>query len=129
MGLTGRINRAAYWLFLAMLIAILVVVNMLSSQPMRITEGLLFLICIPRMHDIGRSGWWLLAPLALEVGGAIAIVLYLPPETAEVAMGLISLAIVGLLIWLGAVPGETEANRFGDPPAPGLQFKPSTPAQ
>jgi uncharacterized membrane protein YhaH (DUF805 family) len=127
MGFSGRINRAVYWLFLVMTIAALVVVNMLTSQ--HITEALIYLICIPRLHDIGRSGWWLLAPLALEFGGAIAIVLYLPPDIADVAIGLIVLVIVGLLIWLGAVPGETEANRFGDPPAPGLQFKPSTPAR
>jgi uncharacterized membrane protein YhaH (DUF805 family) len=121
----GRVNRACYWLGLAMTISTLVAINMLSSEPVRISEAILAIFCVPRLHDIGRSGWWLLAPLALEVGGGIASAVYLPPETMEAAPALV---IVGFLIWLGAVPGEVKANRFGDPPPPGLQFRPSTPA-
>jgi uncharacterized membrane protein YhaH (DUF805 family) len=126
--LGGRLNRALYWLCLAIIVALLVAVNMLSSQPVHIGEAVLMFICVPRLHDIGRSGWWIAAPLALEVGGAIVAVLYLP-ENIDAVIGLIALVIIGLLIWLGAVPGEATANRFGDPPAPGLQFKPSAPAR
>jgi uncharacterized membrane protein YhaH (DUF805 family) len=122
--LAGRINRAWYWLGFAVIFALLSTVNMLG-----IGQAVLVIICIPRLHDLGKSGWWVSAPLALEVVGALAAALSLPRETAETVIGSIPPIIFLLFVWLGAVPGENTANRFGDPPAPGLQFKPSTPAR
>jgi hypothetical protein len=49
----------------------------------------------------------------------VSYVRYLPPETADAAIGLIPIVIGGLLIWLRVVPGETKANSFGDPPVSG----------
>jgi uncharacterized membrane protein YhaH (DUF805 family) len=121
--LAGRVNRAWYWLGFALIFAVLSTINMLS-----IGQAALVFICIPRLHDIGRSGWWVAAPLTLEIGG-LAAALLLPDETSKTVIGSIPPIILLLFAWLGVVPGDIDANGFGDPPLPGLQFKPSTPAR
>jgi uncharacterized membrane protein YhaH (DUF805 family) len=88
----------------------------------------LVFICVPRLHDIGRSGWWVAAPLALGYVGGLAAALLLPSETAKTVIGSIPPIIPLLFVWLGVMPGDPEANGFGDPPPPGLQFKPWAPA-
>jgi uncharacterized membrane protein YhaH (DUF805 family) len=198
--LSGRLNRAGYWWWLAVFVAAFVALDMLSSmlnsEPVAMAEGVLLFItvqrlrdigmsgwwvaaplvlqvvavlvavylspdsfeavidlialviigyliwlgaltgvvtalvfiCAPRLHDIGRSGWWVAAPLALGYVGGLAAALLLPSETAKTVIGSIPPIIPLLFVWLGVMPGDPEANGFGDPPPPGLQFKPWAPA-
>jgi hypothetical protein len=44
-------------------------------------------------------------------------------EQAFVLLGVVGLLVIVGLIVLGAVPGQPQANRFGEPPPPGLGFK------
>jgi uncharacterized membrane protein YhaH (DUF805 family) len=93
---------------------------MFMEKPPKVQEILLIFLAVPRLHDIGRSGWLALPPLILEVVGVIACVAYLPPESAQVAFGVIALVLAGLMILLGIVPGDPMPNRFGEPPPPGV---------
>jgi uncharacterized membrane protein YhaH (DUF805 family) len=116
-------NRAAFWLGLGLLAAIFALLAYFAPQDAQISEGVLSLLCIPRLHDIGRSGWLLLVPLGLELGAVGVAIAFLSLTTALMVFGMVTLVFVALLIWLGCIPGDAQTNRFGDPPAPGLSWR------
>lgn len=89
----GRARRKEYWMytlfnFLAILIfyALFFVAAYSQQQTlMYIISGILWLYClglilpslgvaIRRLHDIGKSGWWLFVSLIPAVGGIILLV-------------------------------------------------------
>ena len=89
----GRARRKEYWMytlfnFLAILIfyALFFVAAYSQQQTlMYIISGILWLYCIGlilpslgvairRLHDIGKSGWWLFVSLIPAVGGIILLV-------------------------------------------------------
>jgi uncharacterized membrane protein YhaH (DUF805 family) len=80
-------------------------------------------IGIPRLHDIGRTGWLvgvaILAEIVVLVGVAVAGA---SVDTIYVAAGFVFLRISALGIWLGIIPGQAETNKWGDPPGPDIQF-------
>ena len=122
-----RMNRATFALLLtALVFAYVVMVNTMERVPG--AEALVALIAIPRLHDIGRSGWWLLTLFAGEIA-AVAIGWQGGTEGILIAGGLYVLFALLVLIVLAAIPGEREPNRWGDPPPGGINFqrpKPST---
>ncbi|MDP3175689.1 MAG: DUF805 domain-containing protein [Phenylobacterium sp.] len=90
-------------------------------------------LTVKRLHDHGRTGWWYVVPtvvmvvtigLAVMIGGPEVLSKDAPagPSPAlGILMGgmLIALTMmVTMLIYLGALPGEKDANRFGPPEAP-----------
>jgi uncharacterized membrane protein YhaH (DUF805 family) len=89
----GRARRKEYWMytlfnFLAILIFYALFFAAAYSQQqtlMYIISGILWLYClglilpslgvaIRRLHDIGKSGWWLFVSLIPAVGGIILLV-------------------------------------------------------
>jgi uncharacterized membrane protein YhaH (DUF805 family) len=58
-----------------------------------------------------------------EVVGAVLGFTLLPAGMAMSAMVGMTLVIIGSVVWLGMIPGQPTANRFGEPPAPGIPFK------
>jgi len=58
-----------------------------------------------RLHDIGLSGWWLIA-VALA---SLAIAYFLSPPVGQ-------LSSLAMWVVIGAVPGAAGANRFGPDP-------------
>ena len=111
-----RANRATYWLGLGILLAMTFAFRYLSNKPFAVSEGIIAVFCVPRLHDIGKSGWIALGFLALE------FVLLFASDANTMVMGIYVLAMIGLLIWLGCIPGDEEANKWGDPPKPGFSF-------
>jgi uncharacterized membrane protein YhaH (DUF805 family) len=110
--LKGRISRATYSVFL---LAYAVVFAVAIAFQTRIPgEVLLAIICIPRLHDMGRSGWWVALSIAGE-GVAVIVSLVL-----HVSLGLAAFA--SLIVLLGPAlallffPGQKGTNRFGDEP-------------
>jgi len=122
--LKKRINRATYWASLGGVFALYAIINVLIPTRLHISEALLMYICIPRLHDFDKSGWLVLIALGFEIGVAILAFSFLPKNIALAIMGLAVIIILMMLIWLGIIPGQPHANRFGEPPAPGVDFKP-----
>jgi uncharacterized membrane protein YhaH (DUF805 family) len=96
---TGRARRPELWWFVLFNLVVSGVLNLLDGDS-NILSGIYSLaVLLPslavgarRLHDIGRSGWWLLISLVPIVG-------------------------VIVLIWWYIQPGEPGTNRFGPPPA------------
>lgn len=121
----GRVNRATYWLCVGVIVVLYAASNIYLERNVPVSEIVLVLLCVPRLHDIGRSGWLVVGPLVFEIGAVVAAFSLLPQQTALAVAGVATIIITALLVWLGCIPGDTAANRFGEPPAPGLTFKPT----
>jgi uncharacterized membrane protein YhaH (DUF805 family) len=121
--LSGRMNRATYWAGIALLVLLYGVANLVSERPKGVSEVLVILLAIPRLHDLGKSGWWVLVPLLLEVSAIVVAFTIFELQDAMTLMGAVVLAIAGMVVWLGIVPSQLHANRYGDLPTPGLGFK------
>ena len=74
---------------------------------------------IRRLHDMGRSGWWLLALLVVCVvaGGLATLFEVGSPSGALALVGLLYLISLGFVVALGCLPGDPEENQFGLPSA------------
>lgn len=120
----GRINRATYLALLGIFAALMVAVSLLAARPVGVLEVLLIVICIPRLHDIGRSGWWTLVGLGIELAGLVVVLALVPRDYVNAASWSPTLAVFGLLIWLGCLRGDPQSNRFGLPPRGGVDLNP-----
>lgn len=125
--LKGRINRAAYWAIVGVAIAAILVSVLVFRRPLPAALVVMLIAAIPRLHDLGRTGWWaggvFIALMALFFGGGFA----LPPQVFQNALGAAVLVLPVLLSALGGLPGQAGDNRFGPPPPRGLSIKPAAP--
>ena len=80
-----------------------------------------------RLHDTGRTAWWILGVIAAVViwtiGLSIAAALSLGPDALEPdgfwSMAILTatcLPVLGLLMWLHVAKGQTCPNRYGPVP-------------
>ena len=120
--LKGRTNRATYWLCTGVVAVIYFVLVRFGQKPPAIGELLLLLLCVPRLHDIGMSGWWAGGAIIAELIVVAASFLLLPLSVFPIVMGVFVLAIAVAMIVLGLKAGDPGANRFGEPPPAGLSF-------
>lgn len=103
---SGRARRKEYWLFQLAVCAVFFMSSLLSAVlPQEAGDAVLFLVIafglglllpmyavgVRRMHDTGRSGWWLLIGLVPIIGGVWQLVLLM-------------------------FPGDVGANRYGPDP-------------
>lgn len=87
----GRARRKAYWMFILFNLIALVVLSFIESaiglsgqNGYGILTGLytlaiilpLIALAVRRLHDTGRSGWWILIGLVPLVGPIVLIVFY-----------------------------------------------------
>lgn len=141
-GFRGRINRAKYWLaLLVFLIADIalglvgwVLGNGFTFQVLSFVVNLaLFIggiaVCIKRLHDRDRSGWWLMlfyfGPFVFVlIGGfifwAAADAVGMSAEWSYLGLRLCIVGGFALLIWgfveIGCRRGTAGYNRFGPDP-------------
>lgn len=83
---TGRARRMEYWMFsLVNFVIYLVIAFVLGVVSQKLSAVLLVLyalavllpsiaVTIRRLHDTGRTGWWILIGLVPAVGGIILLV-------------------------------------------------------
>jgi uncharacterized membrane protein YhaH (DUF805 family) len=119
----GRMNRATYWSILGGMVVFVIAVAAFGVRPPRIAEGLLIFLCVPRLHDLGRSGWWVLIPLGVEVAALLAVFSAFSADDAPLIFGGIFLVIAVVVVVLGLIPGQQHANRFGEPPKSIFPFR------
>lgn len=121
--LGGRMNRATYWACIGFMVAVFGALYVFGGMQPRVSEVVLLLLVVPRLHDINRSGWIAVGVFALEITIAVALSVWLDDEELVLeGLGFVALAIAALLIWLGIVPGDRYENRYGDAPKPGVSF-------
>jgi uncharacterized membrane protein YhaH (DUF805 family) len=120
-------NRTTYWVCLALILGVVIAANLMGAKRAAVPEALVFGIAMPRLHDIGRTGWWAGGAFILELVLAGAMLAGVAQHVITIdavlpAFGVFTVIIAGLLIYLGSVPGDAKANRFGEPPRAGLSY-------
>lgn len=133
---SGRAPRAEYWWFYLAYILLAVLLQILSSiHALFGLLGILYLaLIIPmlavgvrRLHDINRTGWWLLAPFVpYLIGFAIAAPALLSSGgnvlAAQAGLGsaaiffLIGGILAIVLLVFTVLPGTKGPNRYGPDP-------------
>lgn len=131
---SGRAARPEYWLFagflfVAQILSFFVAPFMAAAFALAtVTPGLS--AAVRRMHDAGRSGWWLILPALVipawllvwiaSAAAALAVkVDTLDNDIYFLTASAIMLAVVTLtVIWLTA-PSQPGANRYGPNPNEG----------
>lgn len=137
--LKGRSGRKEYWASVGILVLVGIALAVFRIPGAgAATTFLWILIWSRRLHDMGKSAWWVMAPIGVMVVICVAAFALLGgplmdamkySETGNgkvtdqgatlfvalvIALFLIQLAFT---IWLGVVKGEVSDNRFGPPPA------------
>jgi uncharacterized membrane protein YhaH (DUF805 family) len=110
-----RVGRAPYFCVLTLATAIFAAAWIYYAARPQIAV-VVILSAIPRLHDIGRSGWW---AVGLFIAGAHVESLFstgpeIFPGSNLIAIILAVLLAVALVV-LGALPGQPGANKFGAP--------------
>jgi len=118
----GRMNRATYWLCLGITLAAVAIMSVFGIRPPRVGEAMLILMCVPRLHDLGKSGWWVLIPIGIELITLVVAFAAFSTEDAYVLFSGVFLGVVGYIVVLGMIPGQRHANRFGEPPKSPFPF-------
>ena len=79
-------------------------------------------VTVRRLHDIGKRGRYILAPIGLVIAGTFLVILlttFLGENFLVLMTILLGLIILGILVWfimLLATPGKTEPNKWGTNP-------------
>ena len=111
-----RTNRATYWVWLLGFMALIVLANLIHTN-IPLGEVLILLIGVPRLHDVGRSGWWAAGVL---ISWEIVTFVSLVAPQLNVVSGLLAILLLALVGLLGAWPGTPGPNKFGNPPRRGV---------
>ena len=137
---TGRSNRQEYWISVALLFAVALLLEALHMQGANAAVTIMWIITwLRRLHDIGKPSWWALIPIVLLIavvfagfalGGeplvkALTAIQsqdanYAIPDNIVYLLAGVGVAAVviqlGFTIWLGVKKGDEGSNRFGAPP-------------
>jgi len=89
---TGRARRKEYWMFVLLVLVVSFVIGMVEGVlgltgtvamygPLSLLFGLAILVPsiavgVRRLHDTGRSGWWMLVGLIPIIGSIVLIVFF-----------------------------------------------------
>ena len=114
-----RISRATFGLLLGLLITFNVTAAYLGAG-ISAPWFVLALFCIWRLHDLGRSGKWVLLVLALQVLGMMIAFSLVPRHQMLTTLYFADVLVLPLLVWLGSTPGEPVSNGWGGPPPSGI---------
>ena len=114
--LKGRANRREYWLMIGVLLAASFTAAYVAPAVQTAGTVAVTFAQIRRLHDLGRTGWWVVAILGLQVVAVFALFAASLPEDSILTIGNL-ISVLPPIVILGAIPGQPFENRFG--PAPG----------
>jgi uncharacterized membrane protein YhaH (DUF805 family) len=115
-------NRATYWSILLPVTLLIVGAAVFLPKPPGIIEIVIVYLGVPRLHDVGRSGWWMAVPIAVElIAVALGAVLG-GLNGILIAGGVAVMVIAAIMTVIGIIPGQVGANIYGDPPPTGLSL-------
>lgn len=126
---SGRSNRGEYWwavlgLFLiniALTVVDRVLIGAETFEPLSTIWSFIvmipnFALSVRRLHDIDRSGWWVLGPVVLWLIAGFALSTAIASGSAMALPVLLVIVAIGftlvLLVW-ACQPGDPRPNRFG----------------
>ena len=109
----GRANRAEYWWWalFAMIISVIPFVNILGLATIIPS----FSLGARRLHDIGRTGWWLLLPW-LSALVAVFLGLLGSSSVLVIIAALSSFGGIILLFVFSVLEGDMGPNKYGPDP-------------
>jgi uncharacterized membrane protein YhaH (DUF805 family) len=90
-GFTGRARRTEFWMFVLFNLIIAIVLGIISAViktqiPVYLYDLAVLIpglaVAFRRLHDTGRSAWWLLIGLIPVIGAIVLIVFYATPGVA-----------------------------------------------
>ena len=120
--ISGRARRAEFWWFylFTFLISIIPVIGTIASLVLLIPNTT---VTVRRLHDIGRSGWWILGFYGI-IAGLFAVGFGLAEVVGEAAVGIVVVigsfaTLIVAIIWL-VRKGDDGPNRYGDDPCGGV---------
>ncbi len=122
--LKTRMNRATYWAIFVPVVVLYGLLLTFAEHPPGIAEGIIIVLGVPRLHDLGASGWWMAAPIGIEIAALVGAAILLPIGDILIVAGVIVLGMTVMMIVLGLIPGQPGANAYGEPPASGVAFIP-----
>jgi uncharacterized membrane protein YhaH (DUF805 family) len=133
----GRIGRSGLLISASLMLAVEFLLLTLTPDPasglptylwplkaLELWVGMAALI--KRLHDVGRSGWWVLGGMAgICVWSAVVAIVFVfalggqafQPGSAGYAMllGILMLPALGMAFWLHLAPGDPVTNHYGAP--------------
>lgn len=137
----GRIGKRDFWIGFAILFGVGFIAGWIPLIGMIVSLALIYpWVCLQakRLHDMGKTGWLMLAPMAVAiicsiVGMGIAGMAMMGAGMAGneaaaagaavagfggalLAFGIAGLIGLAFLLWVGLTNGEPGENRFGPPP-------------
>lgn len=93
---SGRSSRAAYWYWVLFAFIVAIVATIIDiaigTRIVSLIAPLALLlpglaVAIRRLHDVGKSGWWILIGLVPLVGGFVLLFFMLQPSEGPNAFG------------------------------------------
>lgn len=118
---TGRMRRSTWWVLYFLSTAMSYFLAAAIEQVPVLALGLVPILwaflgsTVQRLHDFGRSGWFLAAPFLISAAFVVANLVLDPAIPDAVNLG-ISLVIVVIWLAIALLPGDASENRYGANP-------------
>jgi len=110
----GRMNRAMFWSMVVLTVAFYSALRHFD-QKAAVSEVVLAIACIPRLHDFGRTGWYFMLPITIEISAAVGMFVF---HETNLSLSIVGLTFIIFIAVIGIIPGQQTPNRFGDRPKP-----------
>ena len=119
---SGRASRSEYWWFFLFTFLVRIATFWIPFLGAVIALALLLpsiAVTVRRLHDTNRTGWWVLLPIALALGGAVAGAILTFAGLAALGIALVALgSLVGFVVLIVFLvqASDPHPNQYGPNP-------------